>query len=268
MVTAMSLLSLILWAWLGTALWMTGLWIIQLFTRNAAIVDVGWTVSLPVLHLYFALQGGGDPWRSGVLASLVGLWGFRLGGYLFWTRARPGVPEEGRYLRLRQEWGSRFQWNLFCFYQAQAAAALFLSSLFLPIYRCASPWSGTWELMGLALFLLGFAGVTLADSQLQRFKDNPQNHGQVCEVGLWNYSRHPNYFFESLLWCGWATFGLACPGGWLAWLAPLSILWLVLRVTGIPPTEEQAVRSKGEAYRRYQLTTSAFVPWFKRQESR
>ena len=55
------------------------------------------------------------------------------------------------------------------------------------------------------------------------------------------------------------------PWGWLAVIGPASILFLLLRVTGIPLTEQQAVRSKGDAYRRYQATTSAFVPWFPRK---
>lgn len=240
------------------------LWMIQRQTGNAAIVDVGWTVSLPLLHLYFASQAGGDPIRGLLLASLVGLWGFRLGGYLFWTRVRPGVPEEGRYVRLREEWGRHFQRNLFIFFQMQALAALFLAALFIPVYKDPTPLGGGFELLGVAIFLFGFAGVTLADSQLNRFKADPANHGKVCQLGLWNYSRHPNYFFESLLWVGWATFASASPRGLCAWLAPSTILWLVLKVTGIPPTEEQSLRSKGDAYREYQRTTSSFVPWFKR----
>jgi steroid 5-alpha reductase family enzyme len=237
------------------------LWMVQRQTGNAAIVDVGWTVSLPALHLYFAWGSGA---RNLVLAGLILLWGVRLGGYLFWTRARPGVPEEGRYQQLRVEWGQHFQRNLFWFYQAQGWAALLLAACFLPVYADCGRAFGLWELLGTLVFLIGWRGVALADAQLHRFKSDPRNHGQVCQLGLWNYSRHPNYFFESVLWFGWALYGQASPGAGWTWLAPLTILHLVLNVTGIPPTEAQSVRSKGDLYRRYQATTSAFVPWFKK----
>ena len=84
----------------------------------------------------------------------------------------------------------------------------------------------------------------------------------MCDAGLWRYSRHPNYFFEWLIWVVFFVFALASPRGWVAVIGPASILYLLLRVTGIPLTEEQSLRSKGEAYRRYQRTTSPFVPWF------
>jgi steroid 5-alpha reductase family enzyme len=87
----------------------------------------------------------------------------------------------------------------------------------------------------------------------------------VCTRGLWRYSRHPNYFFEWLIWVSYAVFALSAPWGWIGLIAPASILYLLLRVTGIPLTEQQSIRSKGAAYLRYQQTTSAFVPWFPRQ---
>ncbi|MBS2040006.1 DUF1295 domain-containing protein [bacterium] len=240
-------------------LWMALLWLIQRFTGNAAVVDLGWTLSVPFLHFYFAWLGGGDLGRGLALAAMVCLWGLRLGGHLFWTRLRPGMPEEGRYQKLRDEWGDKFQSRLFLFYQAQALAAFALVAVFWPFYRDASPGLGWTQVLGSLLFALGFAGVSLADAQLAQFKKR-STHGGVCQDGLWNYSRHPNYFFETMLWFGWATFA---GGGW-SLLAPLTILHLVLNVTGIPPTEEQALRSKGDAYRDYQRTTSAFVPWFKK----
>ena len=79
---------------------------------------------------------------------------------------------------------------------------------------------------------------------------------------MWNYSRHPNYFFEWLIWVAFAFFALAAPYGWIGLIAPALILYFLLRVTGIPATEAQALRSRGEEYQRYQRTTSAFVPWF------
>jgi len=260
------MMNTVLWllgqGFLGVSLWMVALWLWQKRSGNAAVVDVGWTLSLPALHLFWAMTAGQGRGRALLLAFLVCLWGMRLAGYLYWTRLRPGIPEEGRYQKLRQQWGADFQRNLFWFYQAQAGAALVLAAVFLPVYLDPRTLIGYPELAGVGLFLLGWAGVTAADSQLSRYKASGQRG--VCQAGLWYYSRHPNYFFEFVLWTGWASYGLASPGGAWALLAPLSLLHLLLNVTGIPPTEAQALRSKGEAYRDYQRTTSAFVPWFRK----
>ena len=78
--------------------------------------------------------------------------------------------------------------------------------------------------------------------------------------GLWRYSRHPNYFFEWLVWIAYAMFALASPWGWISLACPAVMLYFLLRVTGIPATEAQALKSRGDDYREYQRTTSAFVP--------
>jgi steroid 5-alpha reductase family enzyme len=117
------------------------------------------------------------------------------------------------------------------------------------------------ELAGLALWAVALAGESVADAQLARFKRDPANRGQVCRTGLWGRSRHPNYFFEWLLWCAFALMATGTPWGWVSWSAPALMLYFLLRVTGIPLTEKQAVASKGDAYRTYQREVSAFVPW-------
>jgi len=102
----------------------------------------------------------------------------------------------------------------------------------------------------------------IADAQLVRFKRDPKNKGRVCNAGLWRYSRHPNYFFEFLIWVSFAIVALPAQHGYLGLISPLLILFFLVRVSGIPATEQQAIRSKGEAYRNYQQSTSPFIPWF------
>ena len=147
-----------------------------------------------------------------------------------------------------------------------ALFGLFLSLPFLLAALNPAPTLSAFEYAGIALWLIALAGEAVADAQLAAFKRDPTSHGQVCQRGLWNYSRHPNYFFEWLIWVAWALFALASPYGWIALLCPLLMFYFLFRVTGIPATEAQALRSKGDAYRRYQQTTSAFVPWFKRSQ--
>ena len=101
----------------------------------------------------------------------------------------------------------------------------------------------------------------LSYAQLAAFKRDPANKGGVCDVGLWRYSRHPNYFFEWLIWIAYAVFALASPYGWIAIAMPVLMLHFLINVTGLKATEEQALRSKGERYRQYQARTSGFIPW-------
>jgi steroid 5-alpha reductase family enzyme len=111
---------------------------------------------------------------------------------------------------------------------------------------------------------MAIAGAALADHQLRRFRASPANRGKVCDAGLWRWSRHPNYFFE---WLGWIAYPLIAiditggyPLGWVAIAGPICMYWLLRHVSGVPPLEEHMLRSRGDAYRRYQARTSAFFP--------
>ena len=125
-----------------------------------------------------------------------------------------------------------------------------------------------WDGLAAALWIAGLAGETVADRQLAAWKADPAHRGRTCRRGLWGVSRHPNYFFEWIVWCGFGAAALNGPHGWAGLLAPALMLLFILKITGIPPTEAQALRSRGEDYRRYQRTVSAFVPWFPRKEAR
>lgn len=241
----------------------TAVWFVQLRTRNAGIVDVCWPSSIALMALFYALSSSGDPDRRLGAAALAAFWGARLALYLYITRIH-GQPEEGRYRQLRKEWGAVQDRKLFAFFQMQAAAALFFSLPFLLIaHHGAAPWTMI-ESVGLGLWLIAFSGEVLADWQLTVFKSNPRNRGRTCMAGLWRYSRHPNYFFEFLIWIALAVMALPAPWGALALACPAVMLYFIFRVTGIPATEAQALRTRGEEYRRYVRTTSAFVPWFPR----
>ena len=120
------------------------------------------------------------------------------------------------------------------------------------------------EYAALVLWVVAIAGEIAADVQLNAFKSNPANRGKTCRAGLWNYSRHPNYFCEWLIWVCFSLFALDSTYGYLALISPALMLYFLFKVTGIPATEAQALRTRGEEYRRYQQTTSAFVPWFPR----
>ena len=81
-------------------------------------------------------------------------------------------------------------------------------------------------------------------------------------MGLWRYSRHPNYFFEWLHWFAYVCLAVGSPLGWLAWSGPLLMYMFLRWISGIPWTEAQALRTRGDDYRAYQRDTPMLFPWF------
>jgi steroid 5-alpha reductase family enzyme len=229
---------------------------------NYGIVDIAWSYAFGALAGFYALAGPGWPVRRALIAALAVVWSARLGTHLFIRVMGHHPVEDGRYVQLRKDWVANFAAKMFGFFQMQAGSVVVLGAAFLIACVNPAPALHPLEFAGAALWLLAISGEALADAQLAAFKRDAANRGRVCDVGLWRYSRHPNYFFEWLIWVAFFIFALASPWGWVAIVGPASILWLLLRVTGIPMTEEQSLRSRGDAYRRYQQTTSAFVPWF------
>ena len=231
---------------------------------NYGIVDIVWSYAFAGLAFFYAALAPGWLPRRLLMAALVTGWSLRLGTHLYRRVMSHHPAEDGRYVQLRKDWTGNFALKMFGFFQMQAASVVLLGLGFLVVCLNPAPAFHRLEIAGAALWAVALAGEALADAQLAAFKRNPGNQGRVCDIGLWHYSRHPNYFFEWLVWVAYLVFALASPFGWLGLIGPASILFLLLRVTGIPLTEEQSIRSKGDAYRRYQQTTSAFVPWFPR----
>lgn len=252
-------LTLFLWIWLAATAVMLACWYLYRRFRNAGVVDVGWAASLVAAAILCPALAPGP--RTVVLGAMVALWGVRLALHLVRDRVI-GQPEDGRYAALRHAWGPTAERRFFWFFQAQAALVLVLAAPL--VATAANPRQpiGWLEIAAMVLWIGALAGETLADRQLADFKGRPGTRGRTCREGLWRYSRHPNYFFEWLVWVAYALFALASPGGYWALVAPAVMLFLLFRVTGIPATEAHALRSRGADYREYQATTSAFVPWW------
>ena len=263
----MSVLTLVLPGWIVAFAVMTLLWAWHLRLKNAGIVDAGWTALVGGLSVFYALRiVDGMPGRRLAVAAMLGSWGARLTVMLLYDRVLRR-PEEGRYANLRQRKGTGANRWFFWFFQAQALAAIFFSIPALIAVLNPSDEFSAVELVAAALWVVAFAGESTADRQLLHFKMDPGNRGKTCQVGLWRYSRHPNYFFEWLMWVAYALFASATPLGWIAFACPAVMLFLLLRVTGVPATEAQALRTRGDEYREYQRTTSVFVPWLRRSSS-
>ena len=244
---------------------MAALWALQVRTRDASHVDVGWAYLLGFLAILDAALGGGSTAHRALIAVLGGLWSLRLGTYLLVNRVL-GREEDGRYRELRRRWGAGANRRFLVFFQAQALLDVIFSVPFLLVAFDAGA-VGPLQWAGAGLWLVGMVGESAADRQLAAWRAEPANRGLTCRAGLWRASRHPNYFFEWLIWVAFALIALAAPYGWLGLVAPALMLFFLFRVTGIPATEAQALRSRGEDYRRYQRETSVFVPWFPRRPS-
>ena len=262
----MSVAQLLLFGWVVMAAMMAALWFLQRARHDAGVVDVGWTAGLGSLAILYAVAGGGDPLRRGLVAVMAGGWSLRLAWHLLADRI-VGKPEDGRYQALRARWGERAQVRFFVFFQAQAVADVVLSLPFLVAMRGGDA-LGAAGLAGVSVWVVAVLGEALADAQLARFRADPANRGATCRAGLWRASRHPNYFFEWLHWWSYVLLAAGSPAWWLALIGPALMVYFLVKLTGIPATEAQAVLSRPD-YAEYQRTTSAFVPWFpKRQGTR
>lgn len=234
-------------------------WLIQHQQGNGGIVDAIWAWALGGLAVWFAFAGSAAADVRWTLAAMGGLWGLRLGAYLWRRNWR--APEDWRYAKFRAEWGDKAQSKMFWFFQFQNLFTLALAcSAFLPAaYREGSPGPAALAL-AVAILLLSVWGEGLADEQLRRFKADPAQRGRVCDVGLWRYSRHPNYFFECVHWLAYL------PLGWgselWAWglIAPLVMVLLLLKISGVPLLEAEMARRK-PGYAEYMRRTSMLVPW-------
>ncbi len=258
------LLKWLLVGWGFAAGMMLFVWLLSRRLNNAGIVDIAWSAGFAPVAVLYGLGAGGWGPRRWLIGGMVVLWSTRLGWYLYVRVIGHHPVEDRRYAALRAEWGREVDRKMFGFFQLQGALLVVLSVPFLLASRNPSPGFSAWEWLGGGVWLVAWIGESLADRQLQKYKANPANRGGVCQVGLWRYSRHPNYFFEWLIWVAFFLFALGSSGGWITVYCPALMLYFLVRVTGIPMTEELAVKTKGDRYREYQRTTSGFVPWFPR----
>jgi steroid 5-alpha reductase family enzyme len=243
---------------------MTIAWALQRSTGNSGWVDVVWSFGLGLAGLVLALFPGfpAPSPRQIIVAVLIAVWSLRLGLHIA-QRSRHG-PEDARYAALRTEWGADFDRRMFIFLQIQAAAAALLGLSMLLAAHNPAPWPRWQDFAGIAVLVVAIAGEGLADEQLRRFKANPRNKGRVCDAGLWGWSRHPNYFFEWLVWIAYPVIAIDLSGGWYwGWLAlsgPAFMYMLLVYVSGVPMLEKQMLLSRGDAYRAYQARVSSFFP--------
>ncbi len=235
------------------------LWLVQLRTRDASTADIGWSAGMLVLVGWMAAKLDGYWLREALIVGMIAIWSVRLSTYLAGRLIRDG-REDSRYARLRRYWGESAGRNFIIVFQLQPVFNIVLSVPLVLAMRNPSASLSAWEIAAVIVWAIGIIGESVADHQLNNFRSNPQNKGKVCSQGLWNYSRHPNFFFEWTMWLAYALFAVSSPYGIYGFIAPLFMLFLLMKVTGIPAMERHALQNKGEAFREYMRKTSFFVP--------
>lgn len=244
-----------------TCLCFTGIWLINVMTRDAGVIDYYWGPGFAVIaavHLYIHGSGSVHEW---ILFAAVCIWAFRLAYYLV-GRHHNSTSEDGRYLEMRENGGPNFWWtSLFKVFLLQAVLLWMIASpLHVAFGAQATANSGLFA-AGIMLYLGGFAFEWIADKQLARGKQDAEDAGfsnSLYVRGLWGKSRHPNYFGELTIWWGLAIAAFAISNAWIAFIGP-AILTLVMRYVSIPLTEQHMLRTRVD-YAAYVKTVPMLIP--------
>jgi steroid 5-alpha reductase family enzyme len=250
---------------LGLCAMMTAAWWIQQFSGKSGLVDTFWTFGVGGSAIVAALLplSGRVSVRQIFVAALAAIWSLRLGNHI--VRRNGLTGDDPRYRHMIEQWGADAARRMFWFLQSQAAVGVIFALAIAVAAHNPTPGLRWHDFMGTLIALVAISGEALADRELQRHRADPTNVGAVCDVGLWRWSRHPNYFFEWLFWFAFPVFAIDTSGhnslGWFALAAPILMYWLLVHVSGIPPLEEHMERSRGAKFHAYQLRTSKFFPW-------
>ena len=249
-------------ALLAALVMMTLVWAGSLVKRDASIVDVFWGLGFALVGWIYFLAAEERTLRGTLVLGLVTLWALRLSLYIFWRNR--GQGEDYRYREMRERRPETFAaWSLFFVFWLQA---LLLWAISMPLYQAQHPRPASLaalDILGIALFVVGFAFEAGGDWQLARFKADPSNKGKVMDRGFWRYTRHPNYFGDAVVWWGFFCFAAATPGGWWTVYSPVLMTLLLMRVSGVALLEKRLKETK-PTYRRYAERTNAFFPWLPR----
>lgn len=256
----MSFIQIFLLGFLAIMTLMTTLWVISIFIKNVSIVDAFWGVGFAVSAIFYFIVTEGEATRSLIVLILISAWALRLFVYL--STRNWGKGEDFRYQKFRKDYGEHRYW-WFSFFQTfllQGVLMWFVSIPLLGSMFNPDKGFGLLDILALVIVLIGISFEAIGDYQMSRFKSQPSNKGKVMDMGLWKYSRHPNYFGNACLWWGFALFSIAA-GNFYGIIGPAIMTFLLLKVSGVSLLERSLKKDKPE-YEKYARKTSSFIPWF------
>ena len=239
----------------------TSIWILSVIIKDASIVDLFWGLGFVVVNTFYFISSGDHYTRKILLLILVSVWGLRLFSYLSWRNI--GKGEDYRYQGFRQKYGpERYWWvSYFQVFLLQGALIMLVSLPLLGTNYQTSSYELYWlDYLGILLFIIGFIFEAGGDYQLSRFKNNPQNKGKVLNTGLWKYTRHPNYFGDTVIWWSFGIFSIAA-GSYYLFIGSIIMTLIIIKVSGVTMLEKNLRKTKPQ-YREYIRKTSSFFPWF------
>ncbi len=228
-------------------------------TRLSGFIDGIWSLATGVAALVLIMTVDDEHGaRAGLVAALITVWAVRLGRHLV-TRTLGSRSDDPRYADLRREWGEAAPRRMFVFLEYQAVAGWLLAISAAAATMRSGP-LGFQDAIGVAVAMIALIGERHADRTLSAFRR--ERPGEVCDVGLWGWTRHPNYFFEWLFWVGLAVIGLSGldVASALSLIAPVVMYLLLVHVSGIPPLERHMLKSRGAAFAAYQQRVPPFFP--------
>jgi len=248
------------WSSLAVIGFMTVLWLVSLPLRNSSIVDIFWgpTFLLQAIVYAFVTPDAGSDARSILIVALVAAWSIRLALHI--GSRNIGKGEDYRYAGWREEAGASWWWrSFFRVFVLQGVLSLFIGLPLLAAQVAGPAQLGWLDAVGAAVWGIGFFFEAVGDWQLTQFLRNPANRGHTMRSGLWQFTRHPNYFGDATQWWGLWLIALAA-GGWWTLLSPVAMTFLIYRISGVGMLEATIAERRPD-YADYMRTTNAFIPW-------
>lgn len=239
----------------------TLLWIWSAIIKNVSIVDLFWGVGFVIVNMFYVFMSGELNERKMLILTLVSIWGLRLAIYL--ALRNIGKGEDFRYQEFRKNFGPKRYW-WFSFFQTFLLQGVLIMIVSLPLLGIShSKSSGDLNVLdyiGVVIWIIGFSFEAGGDFQLARFKRNAANKGKVLNTGFWKYTRHPNYFGDSVVWWSFAIFSIAAQSYWQI-IGSIVMTLLIIKISGVALLEKTLNDTKPQ-YKEYIHKTNSFFPWF------
>ncbi|PIP91710.1 MAG: hypothetical protein COW01_16445 [Bdellovibrionales bacterium CG12_big_fil_rev_8_21_14_0_65_38_15] len=240
-------------------LFFTGFFVVAYFKKDISFIDVGWGPAFSWLFFSFALTSFNQlGWLQYLVAALVFAWSLRLAIYLHGRNKKKGV--DPRYQELSKDWKGHYWINAyFRVYMVQMLLCLIVAAPIIVVMLSSESAIDLISIIGGIIAISGLVTESVADSQMATFQKMTPKPGKFCRIGLWKYSRHPNYFGEIVFWFGVAIVALSAQHGYLGLIGPVFLTFLLLKVSGVPMLENKY--KNHPEWPAYESQTRVLVPF-------